>query len=41
MFLALEVSPDAAVALSLVLFVVSVAVLFALRDSWLLSRVAG
>lgn len=39
-FLALQTSPDAAIALSLVLFVVSIAVLFALRDRWLLSRVA-
>jgi len=34
-YLALESDPDAAVALSLVLFAVSVAVLALLRDRWL------
>jgi molybdate transport system permease protein len=34
-YLALESDPDAAVALSLVLLVVSIAVLAGLRDRWL------
>ena len=40
MYFALETDPEAAVALSLVLLLVSVAVLLALRERWLRGSVA-